>query len=107
MTGAPVLDQTEAGFMAAVLELADVAGWLTYHVHDARRSRHGFPDLVLVGRRDQGLIFAELKNGPASKATPAQREWIDLLAANGAEAYVWRPDDWPAIETRLTTRRAA
>ena len=39
---------TEKKFQAAVLQIANMYGWLAYHTHDSRRSAPGFPDLVLV-----------------------------------------------------------
>jgi hypothetical protein len=63
---------------------------LAYHpwkLH-AKRAREGFPDWTIAG--SGGLIFRELKT-EAGKVTPAQQEWLDALAAAGADAGVWRP----------------
>ena len=106
-----VLKQTEKQFQAAVVEYAELNGWLVYHTYDSRRSNPGFPDLVLV--RDGWLVFAELKTekGVVSRK---QREWLEALAAvswrlstrPGYEpalilARIWRPSDWPQIEQAL------
>ena len=39
---------TEADVQRGLIEAAQTGGWLVYHTHDSRRSRKGFPDLVLV-----------------------------------------------------------
>ena len=54
------MKQTEAQFQAAVIQYAELKGWMVYHTHDSRGSRPGFPDLTMV--RDGVLIFAELKS---------------------------------------------
>ena len=66
MTGAGL---TEADVQRGLIEAAQTGGWLVYHTHDSRRSRKGFPDLVLV--RPPKVIFAELK-GPGGRVTPEQ-----------------------------------
>lgn len=95
--------ESERGFLAAVREAAAWAGWLIYHTHDSRRSPAGFPDLVLV--RGTRVVFAELKT-EQGRVTPAQRRWLDALAATSAEAYLWRPSDWSTIESTLGLRSA-
>jgi hypothetical protein len=49
----------ERSFQGAVIELAQLGGFLAYHTYDSRRSAKGFPDLVLV--RGERLLFAELE----------------------------------------------
>lgn len=81
--------------------LAAVLGWkLAYHTLRSKGSRSGFPDQVLV--RDR-VIFAELKREKGA-VTTAQREWLDGLAAAGAEVYVWRPSDLDEIGRILSKR---
>lgn len=118
------LPETEVGFQQAVVELASLRGWLCYHTHDSRRSQAGFPDLTMV--RGPRLVFAELKS-EKGRTSPAQRLWLDQLAAvaeegrslasewNGehegtsyyterrspVEVYEWRPRDWTSIEATL------
>ena len=89
---------TEAEFQTAVVELAQLRGWLVYHTYDSRRSAPGFPDLVLA--RQNVLLFWELK-ASKGRATAAQREWLDALKATGANVDVLYPEDWPAIEIDL------
>ncbi|VTT96529.1 vrr-nuc domain-containing protein : VRR-NUC domain-containing protein OS=Cellvibrio gilvus (strain ATCC 13127 / NRRL B-14078) GN=Celgi_1314 PE=4 SV=1: VRR_NUC [Gemmataceae bacterium] len=91
---------SEKEWMAQVLQLADLLGWLCYHTHDSRRSREGFPDLVLAkaGRR---TIFAELKTETGA-TTPAQDRWIATLRAAGDRVFVWRPAD--LLEVAQTLR---
>lgn len=98
--------QTEKAFQAQIVELAGLLGYLTYHTYDSRRSTSGFPDLVMVrpeGRpgRPRRVLFAELKVG-RGRVTPAQHQWLATLAAAGAEAYCWFPEDWHVIEHVLS-----
>lgn len=104
-TTAPTI--TEAAFQAQVIELAHLFGWRVAHFRPAL-TKHGwrtpvsadgkgFPDLVLVRRKR--LIFAELKS-QRGRLSPEQRDWWEALT-HVAEAYVWRPSDWPAIEAEL------
>lgn len=114
--------QTEEGFQAAVIEYAQVRRWsLVYHTRDSRRSREGFPDLVLV--RDERIVFAELKRD-GKYPTDEQQLWLDGLDRVAAAAaaleqervhhgivpvaeppivrvFLWRPADWPSIEKEL------
>lgn len=89
---------SEKAFRATILELARMQGWLVYFTWRSDHSPSGFPDLVMV-RGDQ-LVFAELKVAGGS-LTPSQRQWLDCLAASGAQVCVWRPDDWEEIERVL------
>ena len=106
------MNETEAGFTKAVIDLAKVNGWLTAHFRPAmtragkwitavQGDGKGFPDLVLV--RGTRLIFAELKVGK-NKPTPEQFEWLARLMGAGAECYVWRPEQWDEIVARLEVR---
>ena len=106
------MNETEAGFTKAVIDLAKVNGWLTAHFRPAmtragkwitavQGDGKGFPDLVLV--RGTRLIFAELKVGK-NKPTPEQFEWLARLMGAGAECYIWRPEQWDEIVARLEVR---
>ncbi len=103
----------EAEFQAAVMELAQVCGWLRAHFRPAQNLRgqwrtavagdgKGFPDLVLV-HPDRGVVFAELKS-ERGRTTPEQDRWLEVLAEAGARVHLWRPDDWDDIEALLTGR---
>lgn len=102
------LNETEAGFTRAVLELAKLHGWRTAHFRPAMTAKGwrtpvqgdgaGFPDLVLV--RGCRLIFAELK-ATKGRVSPEQTEWLTRLMGAGAECYIWRPDDWDEIVAKL------
>lgn len=99
---------TEADFQAQIVETAEWAGWdLIYHTYDSRRSRKGFPDLVMV--RKGRMILAEVKSASGT-VSEAQARWFDgLLAVEHASggtvaAHIWYPDDWDRIEATLTTR---
>jgi hypothetical protein len=93
---------TEKAFQAQIVELAKLYGWLHYHVHNARNSPAGWPDLVLV--RPPHALFVEVKTD-TGRLTPAQRTWLDALQrCPGVEAHVWRPGDWDAIVKRLKVR---
>lgn len=98
---------TEADFQSTVLDLARVTGWMVAHFRPARTDKgwrtpvaadgKGFPDLVLV--RDR-VIFAELKSD-RGRMSADQHAWIGALTEAGAEAYVWRPDDFDQIAATL------
>jgi hypothetical protein len=106
----PAAAQSERAFQSAVLQLAHLQGFKTFHAHDSRRQikpgvlvgdkdAAGFPDLVLC--RPPRLIVAELKS-ERGRLRPEQREWLDLLAAvPSVEVFEWRPADWRDIERVL------
>lgn len=95
-------DEAEASFQARVLRLARQHGWLCYHTRDSRGSTEGFPDLVMVR---ESIIFAELKTR-TGKLTAEQTRWLHMLSHTGepgcVEVYLWRANDWPLVEARLT-----
>ena len=93
---------SEKEFQDAVVEFARWTGWLVFHDNDSRRNVAGFPDLVLV-HPVRGVLFCELKTD-TGRVTAAQQRWLDTLTAAGAEAYVWRPDDWPLIRLRMQNK---
>ena len=90
-----VAAQSEAEFMAAVIDEATRTGWLTYHTHRSDKSGPGFPDCVFV--RDRRLVIAEVKKvggGP----TMDQVRWLLALARVPAvEVYCWDAKDWDEI----------
>lgn len=54
-----MLVQTEAQFQAAVVQLASLHSWVSYHTHDSRRSDPGWPDVVFC--RPPELLIVEFK----------------------------------------------
>lgn len=100
----------ESELQRLVVELALLCGWLVSHTRPARtlqgwrtpvQGSAGFPDLVLVrGGSRPRLVFAELKSA-RGQVGPEQEAWLSQLRQAGAEVYVWRPADWPAIEALL------
>lgn len=98
---------TEARLQQQVIDLARWAGFMHYHTVDSRKSRPGFPDLVLVHASTGRLLFAELK-AEKGRLRPEQVTWLRLLGLRH-EAHLWRPADWEsgAIRKALTEERAA
>lgn len=94
-----VARESEKGFLAAVVRLARLCGWLVYHTHDSRRSQAGFPDLVLC--KPPRVIYAELKS-ERGRVRPEQQQWLERLRACGADARLWRPSDWKEIQEVLS-----
>jgi len=80
---------SEAELQAQVIELAATLGYLSYHTYDSRRSREGFPDLVLVHEESGALAVAELKRD-GEHPTPAQQRWL-IAFERRHHAYVWKP----------------
>jgi hypothetical protein len=80
---------SEQALQQAVIQLARLLGIEWYHTHDSRRSRKGFPDLVLCGSR---LLYRELKT-QVGKLTAEQERWGDLLRHAHQDWAVWRPVD--------------
>lgn len=93
---------TEAEFQKKITDLCDWLHLKWHHETDSRKSKRGWPDLVIAG--DNGVIFTELKreNG---KVSPEQQEWIDQLRVAGATVYVWRPSDWDEVERVIRSLR--
>ena len=100
------MKETEKGFQAAILELAQRCGWLSYFTWRSIHSPAGFPDLVLCrpprGHQPGRLVFAEVKIAQ-KQPTPAQQDWLEALSMSvpGVECYLWRPTDWDGIVTLL------
>jgi len=106
------LTVTEAQLQAAVIELAQLCGWLVAHFRPAR-TQHGwrtpvsadgagFPDLVMV--RGDRLVVAELK-AKRGRVSPDQQAWLAAFSqVPGIEVHLWRPSDWDAIESTLTRK---
>lgn len=125
LTARQAIDEsiTEAELQSAVVELAQLRGWLVHHCRPgATAGGHwatqiqgdtGFPDLVLArGRGDDHppeLLFVEVKR-ERTEVTIAQGLWIRVLSEVAiaacdltVEVFLWRPSDWSSgeIERRL------
>jgi hypothetical protein len=93
---------SEKAWQEQVIEMATLTRWQHFHVYESRRSVAGWPDLTLV--RPPELLVAELKTD-RGRVTPAQRDWLALLAACGIETHVWRPRDFDEVWARLALPR--
>lgn len=103
------LGMSEATLQTNVLSLAAVTlDYLGYHTHDSRRSQPGFPDLVLVSRRQRRLLFVELKT-ERGRQSINQVQWErEIREAGHGEYYLWRPTDWlNGSIARILQRRPA
>ena len=95
---------SEEGFLQAVLELAALRGWRSFHARPGRALRGwrtavqgdgaGFVDLLLV--RGGRLIMAELKSD-RGRVSRLQHAWLAALRQTAAEVHVWRPCNFPDI----------
>jgi hypothetical protein len=84
----------EADFLAQVIRAARQMGWLCYHTRWSIESEPGFPDVCMVNRRQQRVLFAELKNDHRSLTTEQMR-WLTALQETGkVEVYFWRFCHW-------------
>jgi hypothetical protein len=112
---------SERDFQQQVMELAEYSGWETLHVRTSmQQGRYmtattgtmakGWPDLVLVHRSHQRLLFVELKadNG---RLRPEQSRVLSLLwqlvegpSREWAEVYVWKPADFDEIRRILSMK---
>lgn len=88
------MKMTEREFQDLVIRLADTCGWLVYHTHDSRGSRPGFPDLTMVSKGKNRLIFAELKTEKGHLQIDQQYWKEHLEGVSHIEYYLWRPKDW-------------
>lgn len=100
-----ILAWSEGQLQQHVILLATALGWRHYHTHDSRRSPVGFPDLVMVHAAHGRLLFRELK-AERGRYRAGQREWLEELAAAGADAGTWRPRDVVSgrVERELRSR---
>jgi hypothetical protein len=98
---------SEKDFQKAVTDALNALGWRWYHSRPAQTSKGwrtalsgdaGYPDITAV-RRDR-ILFIELK-AEKGRLSEEQGAWLADLGAAGAEAFCWRPSDWPAIEEEL------
>src|SRR5947209_7772967 len=92
---------SERDFMAQVIDLAQLTGWMVYHTYDSRRCQPGYPDVAMVHPQRGEYLLAELKTD-RGRLRPAQRQWIDALRSASIECQIWKPSDWEAIVKRLS-----
>ena len=124
------MPQSEKEFQAAVIEFAQLNGWMVAHFRPGMMKSGrwvtpmigdpGFPDLTMV--RDGLLVFAELKS-EKGRLSATQRQWRDQIEAvvqrawgdwevpprsglylDPVEYFLWRPSDWDKIERTLRRR---
>lgn len=108
VTAAGLPAPTEVEFQRAVVELAQLRGWLVMHTRPARtnggwktplQGDAGYPDLTLC--RPPRVLILELKSG-RGRLRPEQERWLlRLKQCPGVEAHVLRPSDWPEVERLL------
>jgi len=91
---------TEKQLTAQVKGVAEVFGWLFFHVHRSQFSPAGFPDCVML--RGGRIVVAELKVGK-NQPSPEQAQWLEAFAETGAETFLWREsdEDWTEIQEVL------
>lgn len=98
---------SERELQESVRLLCVAHGLLYYHTHNSRHSPAGWPDVVVANPREPGaILFRELKSHDG-KVTPAQQEWLDVLAGAHLDVGVWRPADLlsGAIERQIGALR--
>lgn len=96
---------SETQLQELIIALAERMGFIVYHTYDSRRSKKGFPDLVLVHPRQRRVIWRELKS-EKGVTSAEQKVWISTLSLVGEDVDVWRPRDWVSgrIEKELRGR---
>lgn len=113
--GATLPRPTERDCQDAIVEGAQLLGYLVHHCRPARTDHGwatpiqgdaGFPDLVLAHRDAGVVVFLELKRpahpGGAVRPRPDQLAWQTALARGGVRAEVVRvPEDQQALLDRL------
>jgi len=107
----PEQDTSEKVFQDQVIQIANTCGWDAHHIKPAKYGATwktdglaGMPDLILIGQRGQGIIWAELKTR-TGKLSETQERRIGQLLENGQEVHLWRPNDVDKIAERLRRRK--
>ncbi len=100
----PTEELYEKDYQSLIVEWAAACGWsLIYHTHDSRRSRAGFPDLVMI-RRDECMVL-EIKgtpNGKKGTLSKDQAEWIQgFKRISGVNAAAVWPEDWDELQEEI------
>lgn len=102
---------SEGEFLRQVTDLAELLGYEWVHFRPAQTSKgwrtpvsgtlgKGFPDLILVHRTKNRLLFRELKRDEG-RLTPDQERVIATLTEAGCDVAVWMPRDFDAIAEEL------
>ena len=56
---------TEAAWQGTIMRVLKDAGYMTFHVHDSRRSPSGWPDIAAISPTGGTLYLCELKTESA------------------------------------------
>lgn len=100
----PVLADDDAAvekrFQSAITGLADDEGWCWFHPTISKRSKEGWPDLVLW---KHVILYREVKT-EIGQPTAAQLTVLDGLKAAGGNTGIWRPSMWIEIVSTLRGR---
>ncbi len=101
---------SERDFQRALFDYAESQDWKVHYIYkSAQRLKDGsyrgmgtagWPDLFMARTSDRRLIALELKS-MKGKATPAQEEWLQIMAICGVETDVVRPSDAADLIERL------
>ena len=94
----------EAEFQTAVIDLAHVHGWLVAHFRAAKNRPGGVPlsqqtvsaSPIWYSSTRSGVSYSANSNRTPDGSPPNNANGCNAPAA-GADAYVWRPCDWPTI----------
>lgn len=93
----------EAQWQQRITDYCDLLGLKWHHETDSRRSKEGFPDLVIAG--PGGIIFVEVKTDDRrSRITAGQQAWLDVLhdaPTTGVAVRCWRPRHWVWVKQEL------
>jgi len=110
---------SETTFLTQTLRESAQLGWLCHHIFEqgkrikcpnchqdiggktyARRTDKGFPDLMLVHPKSGRTLWAELKS-EKGKVSANQKVWLNALALQNEEVYLWYPHDTDVIVDTL------
>lgn len=100
---------TEADLQQQIVDLADMLGVTTMHVRKSIKGERGgwttatsikgWPDLTLWSNGHH-VRYREIKTD-TGRLSADQMSVLGSLEAAGADVGVWRPRDWPEIESTL------
>ena len=95
----------EKEFQRTCIAALKAFGWRVYHDRVAWRSDPGWLDLTCVHPVQQRTLFIELKTEKGN-VSPAQQGWLDVHAAAGNSAHVFRPSQWEEFVALISPKRA-